>query len=137
MATTITTYRYGTNPQAALEGWDPDALGGDDYDSPRASALYEALGADPSDEEYTLALHVDSGRWGLFGLSVEGHSFAVEDLDAEAPTVTDEQIEALEREAGEAGDLEQAQLCRRALDGDAAARAECASAIHDAQAMAD
>src|SRR5690606_21651379 len=107
--TTITTYRFSNDPQAALEGWDQDALGGDDYDSPRAAALYEALGADPSDEEYVLALHVDSGRWGLFGLSVEGHSFATEEP---AATITDEQIERLEQEAGEAGDLDQAQLCR-------------------------
>lgn len=77
--TTITIYRFGNDPQVALEGWDPDALSGDDYESARALALYEALGADPSDEEYVLALHVDSGRWGLFGLSAEGHSFAVEE----------------------------------------------------------
>lgn len=51
--------------------------------------------------------------------------------------ITDEQIERLEQEAGNAGDLEQAQLCRRALDGDTAARAECERVIRDAQAMAD
>lgn len=133
MTTAITTYRYGTNPQAALEGWDPDALSGDDYESSRALALYEALGADPSDEEYVLAQHID-GRWGLFGLSVEGHGFATEEP---AATITDEQIERLEQEAGNAGDLEQAQLCRRALDGDDAARDECERVIRDAQAMAD
>lgn len=70
-------YQFGSNPRLALEGWDADALSGDDYSSPRALALYDALGANPSDEEYVLAQHID-GRWGLFGLSVEGHCFAVE-----------------------------------------------------------
>lgn len=54
-----------------------------------------------------------------------------------ATEITDEQIERLEQEAGEAGDQAQAQLCRRALDGDDAARAECERVIRDAQAMAD
>lgn len=51
--------------------------------------------------------------------------------------ITDEQLERLEQEAGSAGDLEMAATCRRALDGDTAARAECARVIRDAQAMAD
>lgn len=73
--TKITVYEFGNTPSLALEGWDfesPDA----DYSSPRALALYEALGADPRDEEYVLA--VKDGRWGLFGYTCEGHPFAVE-----------------------------------------------------------
>lgn len=73
--TKITVYKFGNTPSLALEGWDfesPDV----DYSSPRALALYRALGADPMDYEYSLA--VKDGRWGLFGMTVEGHSFAVE-----------------------------------------------------------
>lgn len=73
----IVVYCFGTVPTLALEGWDFDALGGDAYATQRALALYEALGADPTDYEYSLARHVD-GRWGLFGMTVEGHPFAVE-----------------------------------------------------------
>lgn len=66
-------------------------------------------------------------------------------------TVTDEQIEALEREAGQAGDLEMARVCDVALGRDVTdapgvtpeiaamsrdeARAECARVIADAKAM--
>lgn len=57
------------------------------------------------------------------------------DEDEDEPEPTVEEIERLEQEAGQAGDLEQAALCRRALEGDAAARAECARVIRDAQAM--
>ena len=73
----ITVYQFGNSPQLALEGWDFDAVELD-YTTQRAKALYEALGADLSDEEYSLALHRPSGRWGLFGMTVEGHPFAVE-----------------------------------------------------------
>lgn len=48
--------------------------------------------------------------------------------------ITDDQIEALRIEAGQAGDATQVAICQRALDGDAAARAECARVIADAQA---
>jgi hypothetical protein len=78
MTTKITRYEFGSDPDFALSGWDPDAIGAEGYDTPRARALYKALGANPSDEEYSLAKHLD-GRWGLFGMSVEGHSFATED----------------------------------------------------------
>lgn len=43
--------------------------------------------------------------------------------------ITDEQIEALETEAGQAGDLEQVAICRRALDGDDDARRICADVV--------
>lgn len=56
-------------------------------------------------------------------------------------TITDDQIRALETEAGAAGDLDMAAICRVALgeeDGDeAAARAECVRVIREAEAMAD
>jgi hypothetical protein len=45
--------------------------------------------------------------------------------------VTDTNIADLEQEAANAGDSEQVTLCRKALDGDAAARAECARVILD------
>lgn len=75
--TKITVYKFGNTPSLALEGWDFDAVELD-YTTQRAKALYEALGADPEDYEYSLALHRPTGRWGLFGLRVEGHDFAVE-----------------------------------------------------------
>ena len=49
--------------------------------------------------------------------------------------ITDDQIEALRIEAGQAGDATQVAICQRALDGDAAARAECARVIADAQSQ--
>ena len=50
---------------------------------------------------------------------------------------TDDEIERLSTEAGEHGDLEIVAICRRALDGDESARAECVRAIADARAQAD
>ena len=50
--------------------------------------------------------------------------------------ITDSQIEALEIEAGSAGDDEQVTICRAALDGDAGARAECERVILEARARA-
>lgn len=52
-------------------------------------------------------------------------------------TVSDEQIERLKTEAGEAGDTDQVAVCRRALAGNLDARAECARVVADAAAMAD
>ncbi len=43
-------------------------------------------------------------------------------------------IEALETEAGEARDLEQVELCRRALAGDEDAVRRCERALRDADA---
>ena len=57
--------------------------------------------------------------------------------EAESDDVTDEQIAALRDEAAQAGDLDQVAICERALAGDAAARAECARVIDDAQAADD
>lgn len=75
--TTVVVYEFCNSPSLALEGWDFENLDARDYYSSRAQALYAALGADVTDEEYALALHVD-GRLGLFGLVCEGHAFAVE-----------------------------------------------------------
>jgi len=50
-------------------------------------------------------------------------------------TITDDDIEALYGEAGQAGDLEMAAICQRALDGDEAARGECERVILDARAQ--
>jgi len=79
----ITTHTRTSDVNAATEGWDPNRCSGDDYDTERARCLFAALEADVEDEEYTLCMSQDgSGRWGLFGLSVEGHRFAVETIDA-------------------------------------------------------
>ena len=51
--------------------------------------------------------------------------------------ITDEQIEALRAEAGEAGDPVMIEICDNALAGDDFARAACAEVIADAQAMYD
>lgn len=49
-------------------------------------------------------------------------------------TITDEQIEALSTEAGEAVDLEQVAVCDRTLSGDRGAIRACVEAIRDAEA---
>lgn len=49
--------------------------------------------------------------------------------------LTDEQIDRLHTEAGNAGDERMARICERALDGDEAAKRECARVIADAAAM--
>jgi len=74
---TVAVREFSTMPELALEGWDPNGCDGDDYQSPRADALYAALGVDRGDEDYALAAHPD-GRWALIGLQVTGHQFAVE-----------------------------------------------------------
>lgn len=51
-------------------------------------------------------------------------------------TLTDDQIRTLSTEAAVAGDMEQVQICDRALDGDEAARRECVRVIRSAEAMA-
>jgi hypothetical protein len=48
--------------------------------------------------------------------------------------VADSDIRDLQTEAGEAGDRAQVALCRKALAGDAAARAECEAVILEARA---
>lgn len=52
-------------------------------------------------------------------------------------TITDIQIEQLKTEAGAHGDLDQVSMCERALEGDEAARAECAEVVAAALAMED
>lgn len=50
-------------------------------------------------------------------------------------TLTDHQIETLYDEAAQAGDLAMVAICRRALSGDDAARAEVVRVITDAEAQ--
>jgi hypothetical protein len=61
----------------------------------------------------------------------------LEEAHATLLAPTDTEIEALRYEAGCAGDTEQVAICDRALQGNDAARAECARVIADAQAMDD
>jgi len=49
------------------------------------------------------------------------------------PYVTREQIEALQAEAGVAGDLEMVEICRCALSEDDVAWSACAWVIHEAK----
>jgi len=60
-----------------LFGADPNTVGMNDYTSPRAQALYQALGADQVDEEYQIA-ELPDGRWALIGLTGDGQAFAIE-----------------------------------------------------------
>lgn len=77
----ISTHIRGVHPGQATDGWDPNGCSGSDYETPRALALFEAVGAETDDEEYTLCLAQDgTGRWALFGLAVEGHVYAVENV---------------------------------------------------------
>lgn len=73
----IQVCEFSTMPELAIEGWDPNGCSGDDYNTERAIALYAALGVSRTDEEYALARHAD-GRWALIGLTVTGHTFAIE-----------------------------------------------------------
>jgi hypothetical protein len=70
----IRTYGY---PSEDLAGWDPNLVALHDYESHRAQCLFEALGISSDDEAYHLAAAED-GRWGLFGPSNSGESYAVE-----------------------------------------------------------
>lgn len=51
--------------------------------------------------------------------------------------ITKAQIESLNNEAAAHGDLEQVAICERALEGDMAARRECARVISAAADQAD
>lgn len=51
--------------------------------------------------------------------------------------ISNDDIRALRAEAHDAGDLAMAAICKMALDGDAAARAECQRVIDDAKAQDD
>jgi len=51
--------------------------------------------------------------------------------------INDKQIRQLRDEAGIAGDWEQIKVCNRALEGDEAARAECARVIAAAAAQVE
>jgi len=70
----------------------------------------------------------------------EDESSSVDDDGARAvasivPAVAYETLEALRREASEAGDSRQARLCTEAMAGDVAAEARCARAIDAARAQ--
>lgn len=73
----IEILRFSSMPELALEGWDPNRVDGDAYQTERAARLFEALGVSLDDEEYQLAEHTD-GRWALIGLTESCHKFAVE-----------------------------------------------------------
>ena len=85
-----------------------------------------------------LSKHADPTEGARGGLSpIDAFEVAVEDPSliwlAIPATITDEQIEALQIEAGGAGDAEQVAICERALDGDADARRECVDVIREAR----
>lgn len=50
-------------------------------------------------------------------------------------SITPERVERLRDAAGEAGDLEMVAVCRRALEGDEEAVAECVRVIREAEAQ--
>jgi hypothetical protein len=52
-------------------------------------------------------------------------------------TISDEQIETLATEAGQAGDEQMLHTCGRALQGSRNDRLECAKAINSARAMVE
>lgn len=79
----IVVCRFGVVPNygvfwVQLENWDPEVLDAAAYESPRAKALYAALGVDNDDWEYVLVKHRSEDRWGLVGPTGENMSFAVE-----------------------------------------------------------
>jgi hypothetical protein len=78
----------------------------------------------------------DHGRGALGPVSHGLHAGRCQGLMHGVPAITDDQISALEVEAGAAGDSAQVDFCRAALEGDAAARAKCAQAIANATAQA-
>lgn len=84
----------------------------------------------------TLSKYGDPTEGAREGLTVaEAREIAREDpglLYVEVAEITDSQIRALRSEAGVAGDEKQVAICDRALDGDEAARRECARVIADA-----
>lgn len=55
----------------------------------------------------------------------------------EMPTLSCDQLDALHSEAAEAGDLEQAALCERALGGDVEALRACVKAVRAAEAASE
>jgi hypothetical protein len=59
------------------EEWNPNAIGTDAYDTPRAAALYEALGASKDDADYSLCSN-SKGLWALIGTTQSGDRYAVE-----------------------------------------------------------
>lgn len=73
---TIEIRTFSTMTDLAGE-WNPNTCDAADYETPRARALYEALGVDAGDMEYALAKSAD-GRLALIGLTSAGHRYAVE-----------------------------------------------------------
>jgi hypothetical protein len=80
----IKVYEFGFNPYAEfkkgglLEGFDQDAVSGDDYETERARNLYDILGAGLEDDKYILG-QLSNGKWALISETVWGYMFAVED----------------------------------------------------------
>lgn len=72
----------------------------------------------------------------LGGDDYDDSDILVEEVEQTEP-LTDDMISTLRREAGAAGDTMQVEFCDEALDGDEAARAECACAINNARGMDD
>jgi len=76
-------YRFGPAPDRAfdddgpLAGVDAAAVADEAYTSPRATALFAALGVSPDEESYVLGA-LPGGRWALHGPLVEGNQFVVE-----------------------------------------------------------
>ncbi len=63
--------------------------------------------------------------------------YTSENIKSWGKLITDEQIDALRIEAGEAGDDRMIELCRAAKAGDELARGRCYVALADAAAQAD
>ncbi|HWQ71836.1 MAG TPA: hypothetical protein VN370_05885 [Desulfitobacteriaceae bacterium] len=77
-------HEFGFNPDiefqkgGLLEGFDQEAVSGDDYKTARAGNLYKVLGAGLEDKTYILGKLLN-GKWALINEKVWGYLFAVED----------------------------------------------------------
>lgn len=92
------------------------------------------------DQQGALEAFAREAGYSTYAEACEEHPVAEGEMvvtEVEDASISDEQIEALRRDAGEAGDLEMVAICDRALEGDEAAQARCAEAISDARAMDD
>lgn len=80
-------------------------------------------------------LDIDPSWRGLRVTEIAKENAIVDAHRTTADTITNEQITALRREAGAAGDTAMVAVCDRALAGSARARRECARVIADAEAQ--
>lgn len=93
MKTSITVYTI-SNPESLfaegspLYGFDSSALSGGedegDYGTSRGRALFAALDSKPEYDDELILGRLPDGRWAIVGMSVEGHRFAVEDVEPPA-----------------------------------------------------